>query len=75
MAKKPSGPKTTSTTASVELDGQHLVQALQRAGMDPAKLNLREILGSRVDIQELQSRLQRPTPDVEWHFHVSVSPK
>jgi hypothetical protein len=71
-SKKPSGP---SKTASMELDGRLVLQSLKNAGMDPAKLNLREILGSRVDIEELQSRLRRPTSEAEWHFHFTVAPK
>ena len=59
----------------MELNGNLVLQALKNAGMDPARLNLREILGSRVDIEELQARLHRPQPDAEWHFHFTVSPK
>ena len=73
--KKASAPSKPATPASMELDGRLVLQSLKNAGMDPAKLNLKEILGSRVDIEELQSRLRQPRADAEWHFHFTVQPK
>ncbi|HTW81021.1 MAG TPA: hypothetical protein VME23_15850 [Terracidiphilus sp.] len=68
MAEK----KTTSTT--VELDGRKLVGALEKAGLDTKKLDLRETLGRGVDIEELQSRLRGGAAAASgWHVSVSVS--
>jgi hypothetical protein len=63
MAKKPQEPKTTTT---IEIDPQRLIEALQSAGLDLAKLNFREILGTHVDMDELQSHLNNP------HVRVSI---
>jgi hypothetical protein len=64
MANKLQEPKTTTT---IEIDPERLIEALQSAGLDLAKLNFREILGTHVDMDELQSHLNSP--------HVSVSIK
>ena len=61
MAQEPVERKTETT---IEIDPQLLIEALQRAGLDLAKLDLREILGPHVDIDALKSNLGS---------HVSVS--
>ncbi|MFZ0860584.1 MAG: hypothetical protein ABR881_25450 [Candidatus Sulfotelmatobacter sp.] len=61
------------TTTTVELDGNQLVGALQKAGLDPNKLDLRETLGKRVDIEELESRLRGVAAKSGWHVSVSVT--
>jgi hypothetical protein len=61
------------TTTTVELDGNQLVSALQKAGLDPTKLDLKETLGPRVDIQELQSRLHSAGKAAASHWHVNVT--
>ena len=61
-------------TTTMELDGQKLVGALQKAGLDPKKLDLKEALGRGVDIEELQSRLRGgAAASGSWHVSVSVS--
>ncbi len=60
------------TTTTIEMDGPHLVEALHRAGMDPAKLDLRGILGTHVDVEELQSRLRQPRAATHGGWTVAV---
>ena len=60
------------TTTTVELDGNQLVGALQKAGLDPKKLDLRETLGTRVDIEELESRLRGVSAKSGWHVSVTI---
>jgi hypothetical protein len=61
------------TTTNIEMDGPHLVEALHRAGMDPARLDLRNILGTHVDVEELQSRLRQPRSSTHGSWRVSVT--
>ena len=61
------------TITTVELDGDHLVNALQKAGLDPKKLDLKGALGKGVDIEELQSRLHGAAAARKSGWHVSVS--
>ena len=62
------------TTTTVELDGNQLVGALQKAGLDPHKLDLRGALGKGVDVEELESRLRGPAAARSgWHVVVTVS--
>ena len=63
------------TTTTVELDGNQLVEALRKAGLDPNKLDLRAALGKGVDVEELQSRLKgtERARSSAWHVKVSVS--
>lgn len=70
MAEEQQGHKATT---SVELDGSRLVGALQKAGLDPQKLDLRETLGKGVDVEELQSRLRSAARASGWHVTVTVS--
>jgi hypothetical protein len=60
-------------TSTVQLNGDHLVQTLRQAGLDPEKLDLRKALpGGKVDIEELQSRL-RSTGKGGGGWHVTVT--
>jgi len=61
------------TTTTVELDGAQLVSALQKAGLDPQKLDLKGTLGKGVDIEELQSRLRGPAARAKSGWHVKVT--
>lgn len=62
------------TTTTVELDGHKLVGALEKAGFDPKRLDLKETLGKGVDIEELQSRLRGgAAASSGWHVTVTVS--
>jgi hypothetical protein len=74
MADQP--PKSST----VKLDGDHVVQMLKSAGLDPHKLDVRRALpGANVDYQELESRLRgthapaAAKPSGGWHVSVSVS--
>ena len=42
---------------SQQLDGRTLLASLERAGLNPKELNLKQLLGPRPDIAELQARL------------------
>jgi hypothetical protein len=55
MAEKHNEPKTTAT---IEMDAGDLVHALRKAGLDPDKVDLREVIGEKLDVEELQSRLR-----------------
>jgi hypothetical protein len=60
IAAIPSGATAatgTAMTKEVQVDGQTLLASLQRAGLDPKKLDLVQLIGKRADIAELQSRL------------------
>jgi|HubBroStandDraft_2_1064218.scaffolds.fasta_scaffold878142_2 hypothetical protein len=66
-------------THTIQLDGNKLVAALHKAGMDPAKLDLHSALGAKVDVEELQSRLREAAKSGAsasaggWHVTVTVS--
>jgi hypothetical protein len=55
IAGLPSG--ATAATKSQTLDGSQLLASLERAGMNPRALNLKQLLGPRPDLAELQARL------------------
>jgi hypothetical protein len=60
IAAVPSGATAATgiaKTKEVRLDGQKLLNSLQRAGLDPKKLDLVQLIGKRADIAELQARL------------------
>lgn len=59
-------------TTIMELDGNQLVGALRKAGLDPEKLNLKEVLGRGVDVEELESRLRGVGAAARSGWHVSV---
>jgi hypothetical protein len=62
-------------TKTIELDGNELVAALHKAGMDPTKLDLKHALGGKLDVEELESRLRaagKPGAAAS-HWHVTVS--
>jgi hypothetical protein len=77
MADKPDDAPKKPTT--VKLDGDHVVNMLKGAGLDPHKIDVRKALpGAHVDYDELQSRLRGThaavaKPTSGWHVHVSVS--
>ncbi len=61
-------------TTVIEVDGEQLVGALRKAGLEPEKLNLRGVLGKGVDVEELESRLRGAAAARSgWHVTVSVS--
>ena len=46
-----------ASARSQQLDGRTLLASLERAGLNPKELNLKQLLGPRPDIAELQARL------------------
>jgi hypothetical protein len=61
------------TTTTINMDGPTLVSALQKAGLDPKKLDLKGTLGKGVDVEELQSRLRGPATAAARNWKVTVS--
>ena len=64
----------TKKTTTIELDGNHLVQTLRQAGLDPHKLDVRKALpGGNVDVEELESRLKGTGSAAAGSWKVSVT--
>ncbi len=51
------GAAMPASARSQQLDGRTLLASLERAGLNPKELNLKQLLGPRPDIAELQARL------------------
>lgn len=68
MANQPPKP------ASININGDHVVQLLKAAGLDASKLDVRKALpGANVDYEELESRLKGTLAPSKGGWHVSVS--
>lgn len=65
IAGIPSGAMAASENAPIKLDGQTLLDSLKRAGLDPKRLDLAQLLGKRADLAELQARLTGTAPGTE----------
>ncbi|HEX4227241.1 MAG TPA: hypothetical protein VHZ07_01130 [Bryobacteraceae bacterium] len=64
----------TSKSQTIQLDGNHLVETLKHAGMDPSKLDLKKALpGAHVDMEELETRLKGTGAAKSGSWHVSVT--
>lgn len=63
------------TKADITMDGNRMVETLKKAGLDPSRLNLKEVVGPGVDIEELQSRLRATgTPTAaRWEVRITVT--
>lgn len=55
MAEREDG---TAKAVEVEMDGNRILEALQKAGLDFQRLDVKELLGGGADAEELESRLQ-----------------
>jgi hypothetical protein len=53
----PGAADAATGPATTKLDGRTLLASLERAGLNPKELNLKQLLGPRTDIAELQARL------------------
>jgi hypothetical protein len=64
----------TGKTQTIRLDGNHLIETLKHAGMDPQKLDLKKALpGGQVDMEELETRLKGTGAAKSGSWHVSVT--
>jgi hypothetical protein len=77
MAETPTPPNQPQSQ-TIQLDGDHVVQLLRRAGLDPNKLSVRDALpGAKVDVEELESRLKGTRAPSKggggWKVSVSIS--
>lgn len=57
IAGRPSSASAETEAEMTHVDGQKLLSSLKRAGMDPRKIDLPSLVGSRPDLHELQARL------------------
>lgn len=48
----------TAKAVEVEMDGNRILEALQDAGLDFQRLDLKELFGGGADAEELAARLQ-----------------
>ena len=73
MAEQPPQPPHPPKSATVKLDGDHVLQALKAAGMDPHKIDVRKTLPNlHYDYEELESRLKGSLAPSKGGWHVAV---
>jgi len=61
-------------SANLKLDGDHVLQLLKTAGLDPLKVDVRKALpNAHYDYTELESRLKGTLAPSKGGWHVSVT--